>query len=123
VTGLALASLGILAVVGQVDGRAAPGRADVEAAYLEFLNIGCGESGDDCHHPLSTAIRRVRCTPGGDNRSRCRFEQRTQGFYVRRPRWQRAEFDFVYDGARARWAMDCRTESTQAAGVSVIRCN
>jgi hypothetical protein len=123
VTGLALSTLGTLAVLGQADGRTTPTRADVQAAYLEFVNIGCGPSGDDCHHPSSTAVRRVRCAAPVDNRARCRFEERTVSFYDRDSRWRRAEFDFVYNAARGRWTMDCRTEATQSASLSIIRCN
>ncbi len=122
-TGLALVTFGAVAVFGQIDGQAAPNRAEVQAARLEILNAGCGANWDDCHHPSSVAVRAVRCTPQADNRARCRFEERVENFHDRQPRWRRAQFEFVYDTARGRWAMDCRTESTQTPDVNIIRCN
>ena len=121
-TGLALATLGAVAALAQAEGQATPDQAAVQAAFQEYLNGGCAS--DDqagCHHPFYAAVRRVRCTPQAGNRARCRFEERTEGFYVRRPRWRRAEHGFVYDAALNRWAMDCWTEATQTA--HIIRCN
>lgn len=121
-TGVALAMLGVVAALGQAEGRATPNSAAVQEARMEQLNGSCGDP-DICNHPSYAYVRRVNCTPRAANRARCRFEERIEQFYVRHPRWQRAEYDFVYGAARSRWAMDCRAEAAQSPSVSIIRCN
>lgn len=118
VTGLGLATLSVLAVLGPADGQATPNSAQVQAATLEFLNSGCG---DECNHPFFAAVRRVRCTSQARNRARCSYEERVEHFYERRPRWRRAEHTFVYDAARSRWTMACRLESTGPNVLAVSR--
>lgn len=101
-------------------GQGTPSAAEVQAARQEYL--GC-TTGDHCHHPMISNVRRVNCRPEAGNRARCRFQERIDFWTIRHPRWQRTEAIFVRDSASARWQMDCRTQSEPNSPVQIIRCN
>lgn len=121
-TGLVLTALGALTLAGQGTAPALPDLAGILYARNFHLNGACMNYPDMCHHPSEVEIRRLRCAALASGRARCRFEERVAQFYIRRPRWRRAEYVFAYDAARERWAMDCRTTPSPSAG-TITSCN